>query len=318
MNAIRTHDPVPPPVSRWAMGSAVLGNCVIGAGAFWLSALSLTMLATMAGIPESFAWMWPVIVDGMILVATVSVVALSAHGPGATTYAWSLLIGGTTVSVVANATHSFLIPTPSLPSISAALIGAVPPLALLATTHLTVQLTRRTPHPTASHHTVSSHAASSPAASPPTDKTVQSGTTEHPHRSPAALSPTRVEPPLIRETISSPHTVSAELIPVHITTRTPTTPATAPASASASAETTAPPRKIPSTPRTAQVRRDEALRLAGTGISNTQIAEKLNVHKSTIGRWLADHPTPAPPPHTPDHTEASPEIPQHTEQGQLS
>ena len=60
---------------RWAVVTAVSGTVFIAAGAFWLSFTALADLARRSGIDAGQAWAWPLIVDGIIVVATVAVVA---------------------------------------------------------------------------------------------------------------------------------------------------------------------------------------------------------------------------------------------------
>ena len=85
--------------------TAVAGTVFIAVGAFWLSFTSLADLARRSGIGAGQAWAWPLIVDGIIVVATVAVVALA--GTRASWYPWALLIGGASVSVTANGPSSF-------------------------------------------------------------------------------------------------------------------------------------------------------------------------------------------------------------------
>jgi hypothetical protein len=134
-------------VPRWVAATAVVGTILIAMGAFWLSFTALADLARLSGIDASRAWVWPLIVDGVIVVATVSVVALHQYGSRATWYPWMLLASGALVSVVANALHATLAATASVPVALAAMVAAVPPLVLLAITHLTVELTRRSGPP---------------------------------------------------------------------------------------------------------------------------------------------------------------------------
>lgn len=81
--------------------TAVAGTVFIAIGAFWLSFTALADLAARSGIGTGQAWARPLIVDGIIVVATVAVVALA--GQKAAWYPWALLIGGAVVSVTANA-----------------------------------------------------------------------------------------------------------------------------------------------------------------------------------------------------------------------
>ncbi|EYT53029.1 excisionase [Leucobacter sp. UCD-THU] len=125
---------------RWAVRTAVCGTVFIAIGAFWLSFTSLADLAHRSGIGAGQAWAWPLIVDGIIVVATVAVVALA--GSRAAWYPWALLIGGAIVSVTANAIHAVIAADADVPSILAGAVAAVPPVVLLAITHLTVILAR--------------------------------------------------------------------------------------------------------------------------------------------------------------------------------
>lgn len=125
---------------RWAVITAVAGTVFIAAGAFWLSFTSLADLAARSGIGAGQAWAWPLIVDGIIVVATVAVVALS--GQRSAWYPWALLIGGAAVSVTANAIHAIVAADADVPDVLAASVAAVPPVVLLAITHLTVILSR--------------------------------------------------------------------------------------------------------------------------------------------------------------------------------
>lgn len=131
-------------VASWVAATAIGGTVLIALGAFWLSFTALTDLAARAGIPSGQAWVWPLIVDGVIVVATISVVALAPHGRRATWYPWTLLVLGAVVSVAGNATHAGVAAPGEVPPLLAAGIAAVPPLVLLAVTHLTVELTSRT------------------------------------------------------------------------------------------------------------------------------------------------------------------------------
>lgn len=130
---------------RWAVVTAAGGTVFIATGAFWLSFTALADLARRSGIEEGQAWAWPLIVDGIIVVATVAVVALAGHRQA--WYPWVLLAAGAVVSVTANAIHAVVAADADVPAVLAASVAAVPPLVLLAITHLTVILTRPTPAP---------------------------------------------------------------------------------------------------------------------------------------------------------------------------
>jgi hypothetical protein len=125
---------------RLAMNTAIVGTVFIAIGAFWLSFTSLTDLARRSGISPTQAWVWPLIVDGIIVVATVAAVALA--GSPAAWYPWALLSGGAVISVTANATHAIVADETNIPVLLAASVASVPPLVLLAITHLTSVLMR--------------------------------------------------------------------------------------------------------------------------------------------------------------------------------
>ena len=129
------------PRGRLAMWTAVAGTVFIAAAAFWLSFTALADLARRSGLEKSQAWAWPLIVDGIIVVATVSVVALA--GQRAAWYPWLLLMAGAAVSVTANAIHAVVAADADVSAALAGSVAAIPPLVLLAITHLTVVLTRR-------------------------------------------------------------------------------------------------------------------------------------------------------------------------------
>jgi len=130
------------PTSRqWAVLTAGAGTVFIAAVAFWLSFTALTDLARRSGIGAGQAWAWPLIVDGIIVVATVAAVAQS--GQRTAWYPWALLIGGAVVSVAANAIHAIVAADADVPRLLAASVAAVPPVVLLAITHLTVVLTHQ-------------------------------------------------------------------------------------------------------------------------------------------------------------------------------
>jgi Protein of unknown function (DUF2637) len=117
--------------------AAVLITVGIGAASFVLSFAALRDLAGRAGIPGQLAWLWPMIVDGTILQATMAVVALAGHRDQERSrrYFWIVLSSSAAVSVGANAMHA-VIPgsTPLSPWLAGA-IAVVAPVSLLASTH---------------------------------------------------------------------------------------------------------------------------------------------------------------------------------------
>jgi hypothetical protein len=109
----------------------------VGGLAFWMSFESLTDLAGLYGVPEHQAFAFPLVVDGLVIVATVG--AATLKGRAASAYAWALLILGTTVSVAGNAVHANTVVGNPI----AVGISVIPPVFLLVVTHLTILLARQ-------------------------------------------------------------------------------------------------------------------------------------------------------------------------------
>lgn len=204
------------PAWGWAVVTAATGTVLIGIGAFWLSFMALADLAARSGIASGQAWIWPLLVDGLIVVATIAVVALD--GRRGAWYPWALLICGALVSVAANALHAVVAADASVPAMLAATVAAVPPLVLLASTHLTVVLTRSATVPRSS-----------------TDQILG-------------------ELPAVAEANPAPESES----------------------------------KPDAKPEAELVlgRRERAMQLREAGWSNKAIADELQVHPSTVGRWF--------------------------------
>lgn len=129
---------------RWARWSAVLVLVGIGAAAFVLSFAALQDLAIMGGTPPGLAWLFPVIVDGTIVQATMAVIALPPKSAERAWFSW-ILVGGAAVSVSSNSVHAYL----TGHGWGGALLAAIPPLALLIDTHGLVLLRRAAQHDSA-------------------------------------------------------------------------------------------------------------------------------------------------------------------------
>ncbi|MGF0317510.1 DUF2637 domain-containing protein [Nocardia fluminea] len=114
---------------RWARWSAVLIVLVIGGAAFVLSFAALRDLAIRAHTPNELAWLFPVIVDGTIIQATIAVLAL-ADSPERSFFT-RVLIAGATVSIGGNIAHALVSGHGAL----AAILAVIAPAALLLDTH---------------------------------------------------------------------------------------------------------------------------------------------------------------------------------------
>lgn len=112
--------------------------CLVALGAAILSFDALTALALASGIRFEFAWIWAVVIDGFILVATFAAFALKDRG-GAKYYAWSTLGLFVTFSILGNAWHAAIAKEAfELPLEIAVIVTAIPPLALFLAIHLLI------------------------------------------------------------------------------------------------------------------------------------------------------------------------------------
>jgi hypothetical protein len=237
--------------SRWVLGTGIAGTVFIAGLAFWLSFTALTHLAMRAGIAERQAWAWPLIVDGIIVVATVAVVALRDRKGHR--FSWFLLISGALVSVTANAVQAAMPAGVALAPHLAAAVSAVPPIVLLAITHLCVVLARH-----------ESQRKTEGAQTPPTPLP------------PVPMTPPPVVPAPVEEAASP--SVPAEPEPAGLSdeeiqrmweeTQVPTPS----------------PEPVREVPRTSQV--EEAIRLKEQGLNNREIAARVGRDATTVGRWL--------------------------------
>ncbi|MEU3014702.1 DUF2637 domain-containing protein [Nocardia asteroides] len=114
---------------RWARWSAVVIVVAIGIAAFVLSFAALRDLAVRAHTPSHLAWLFPVIVDGTIIQATIAVLALADSAER--TFFTRVLIAGATVSIGGNIAHALI----ASHSLLAAILAVIAPAALLLDTH---------------------------------------------------------------------------------------------------------------------------------------------------------------------------------------
>lgn len=110
--------------------------------AFALSYSKLVDLALRAGYGELMAYAWPLIVDGLAVMAARAVMRIA----NARRYAWSLLIAGTAVSVFA-AILNAMVPAGPLPPLAVVAVTVVPPLCLPFASHLARKMTQDSAKP---------------------------------------------------------------------------------------------------------------------------------------------------------------------------
>lgn len=113
-----------PPTTNWVWWCALAAVVVVGAVALATSYDHMRVLAHDSG--EGWrAWMLPVSVDGLMIAASVTILARRRAGERGGWLAWSSLCGGVTASVAANVAAAE-------PNLVAQLVAAWPPLAALA------------------------------------------------------------------------------------------------------------------------------------------------------------------------------------------
>jgi len=164
---------------RWTYRSSAAGVLVLAGAAFTLSYDALHQLALDSRVRPALAWLWPVVIDGTIVVALLTVLAAKRAATKAA-YPWALAGLFSAASVAFNIAHA-----PDRPV--ARLVFAMAPVALVLTTHLLMQqvgwrrgttgLTEPMPVPEAGPkpaqpHTPADHPAQPPA---PVDQRVPAG-----------------------------------------------------------------------------------------------------------------------------------------------
>ncbi|MGY4099102.1 DUF2637 domain-containing protein [Nocardia sp. R16R-3T] len=185
-------------LARW---SAVVIIIAVGAAAFRLSFATLKDLAVLAHIPARDAWLFPLIVDGTILLATFGVLVL-AHAPERRFFV-TVLIVGSVVSVAGNSLHAVAAGR-ELPWWASALVAAIAPISLLADTHGLALLIRAAQRDSASEPAPVIEPAAEQATSEP---------------EPEAVSVSELEPDPLPEPVRVAGLRPVPAAPVHIPVR---------------------------------------------------------------------------------------------------
>jgi hypothetical protein len=115
----------------WTYRVSATGVLVLAAAAFTLSYDALHQLALDSRVRPGLAWLWPVVIDGTIVVALLTVLAAKRARTWAG-YPWALAGLFSAASVAFNVAHA-----PDRPV--ARLVFAMAPVALVLTTHLLMQ-----------------------------------------------------------------------------------------------------------------------------------------------------------------------------------
>jgi Protein of unknown function (DUF2637) len=116
---------------RWTYRVSAAGVIVLAAAAFTLSYDALHQLALDSRVRPALAWLWPMVIDGTIVVALLTVLAAKRAAIRAA-YPWALAGLFSLASVAFNIAHA-----PDRPV--AQLVFAMAPVALVLTTHLLMQ-----------------------------------------------------------------------------------------------------------------------------------------------------------------------------------
>ncbi|WP_280245486.1 DUF2637 domain-containing protein [Nocardia abscessus] len=149
---------VSPPSWNAAETVALLSLAAVSIAAFFWSAIALHGVAVMSGIDSRLAWGAPVIVDGPIIQAAFSLVALNRREkigvviPVATRrFFWAELAAAELVSLIGNGVHAWKADGLLLPAPAAAAVAGAAPIAMLAVTHALTALMEvpRIPEPQA-------------------------------------------------------------------------------------------------------------------------------------------------------------------------
>ena len=111
----------------------------LAAIAFVLSFSALRDLAVAARVSVELAWLWPLAVDGNIVVNTVAGLLLRPRGRTVSWYPWAALFLFSAVSVVGNGLHATTTSGRlALDPVVAFVVSAIPAVALLQGSHLFV------------------------------------------------------------------------------------------------------------------------------------------------------------------------------------
>lgn len=125
--------------NKWVLGLVIILIIGLATGAFVLSFKALTDLALGSAIDPELAWIWPLIIDGFIVTATVAVFSLRGRGFKVTWYPWAALLLFAVVSVFGNSLHAGNNQDKLTVDITiASLVSAAPAVALLLASHFLV------------------------------------------------------------------------------------------------------------------------------------------------------------------------------------
>jgi hypothetical protein len=124
--------------SRPVLVFTVVLTVAVALASFALSFASLRDAALWGRVPESLAFLVPVVIDASVLVYGLVALVLRARG-SSSAWAWTLMLGFTVVSIGANAAHAYDV-GPELRTIVGVVLVALAPLSVLTSTHALASL----------------------------------------------------------------------------------------------------------------------------------------------------------------------------------
>jgi hypothetical protein len=113
-----------------ALGAVVIGVLLVAAAAFLLSYPGVHAIALQAGVSTSFARVYPLIFDAMLVVVCAAVLSLRGAGPVSRCYAWLSLLVLLGIAATADALHATSAQLPARPV--AAAVAVIPWAMVLA------------------------------------------------------------------------------------------------------------------------------------------------------------------------------------------
>ncbi|WP_129782872.1 DUF2637 domain-containing protein [Promicromonospora panici] len=124
--------------SRPVLVFTVALTVAVALASFALSFSSLRDAALWGRVPESLAFLVPVVIDASVLVYGLVALVLRARGRSSA-WAWFLMFGFTVVSIGANAAHAYDV-GPAVKVLVGVVLVALAPLSVLTSTHALASL----------------------------------------------------------------------------------------------------------------------------------------------------------------------------------
>jgi len=234
--------------------------------AFLLSYEKLVDLAARAGYSGVMAHAWPLVVDGLAVMAARAVMRLSAGRR----FAWALLVGGTAVSILA-AILGAMVPPGPLPPFATAAVTIIPPICLPLAAHLARKVRDAAPQDAAVPEEAAPESVVSPQGAPTATAAPQTAAVQESDEVPHLFAVT--EPAAVRQP-------KVEVVAAVV---------------DAAPDAAAKKKRKVAAPRTSAARRSadptliaDAVRLLAAGTSYRGIGRELGVDDRTVRRWRDD------------------------------